>query len=692
MPDHILDDMDLPFSSENESLETISNNKLKPLFDTNKFEIRDEVKRDKGIDLSIEVKKEKSNGEIVYTNFRFVVQLKATSSRLKNGDGSISLSVKTSNINYLLNNGMPAYYILYDSSDDKFYLKHLNEFIHELEKSNPEWIAQANHTIRFHQNISNDIIGKIYEDTLKRGVLSRKISERILWDGVGTQLNTNIIISSDLQVSNDEEIMTLIEKTGFHLINEGRWNEIIEMHQRASGRVANSKLYNLILGTANYYTGYLMDAISFFRRAKLAEGTIDKSLEKHLKYFETSAKRIVGIINEDEYGDIITELVGEDDLGFHVLMEKYRMSIFKSEKSEIAETHITYIRKLVEIINNPKASVGVQLNAGAEKILFQGFYNNLQFVTSVASINGYEANHSPNKGMRAELAVTMIEANANWYKEVQELKDKAEGVKNWFAYFTIMLNEVQIRYKFYVYATQVQVKKEISEFDNVNMSDKIETMDVLLSMLDEAESFFSKVGHIQNISAVLASRYEIVHFLNKLDEADEILNKLEDIVETYDVKEQREKLSFLKLNGPTHVVNQKLLNDTVVKAEKIYEELEQLRNKMIEIDKNESEHNQKEFEDGYLIQLFPIGYFKFPKSKKDFVFDIIHASKDAQLTINNILLFGAIPIANIYYTKVEQEGFIDGKMADCGLDSWRNLYRVRKAFFDNGFQRIELNI
>ncbi|MEJ7678747.1 MAG: hypothetical protein WKG06_12990 [Segetibacter sp.] len=53
-------------------------------------------------------------------------------------------------------------------------------------------------------------------------------------------------------------------------------------------------------------------------------------------------------------------------------------------------------------------------------------------------------------------------------------------------------------------------------------------------------------------------------------------------------------------------------------------------------------------------------------------------------------LFGfIIPIANIFYNEVTQEGPLDGNLADKGIESWRNIYRVRKAFYENDFYRNE---
>jgi len=57
------EDANLPKVNPNESLETISNNFFRSLFPVEKFEIRAETDRDKGIDFHIELKKELASGD-----------------------------------------------------------------------------------------------------------------------------------------------------------------------------------------------------------------------------------------------------------------------------------------------------------------------------------------------------------------------------------------------------------------------------------------------------------------------------------------------------------------------------------------------------------------------------------------------------------------------------------------------------
>jgi hypothetical protein len=90
--------LSLPASSFQETLETISRNKLALQLDPTLFEPRFETIRDKGIDMTVEIKQ---NG--YYTNFRFAIQLKSTASVKPGKDGTLSYPIEISNLNYLLN-------------------------------------------------------------------------------------------------------------------------------------------------------------------------------------------------------------------------------------------------------------------------------------------------------------------------------------------------------------------------------------------------------------------------------------------------------------------------------------------------------------------------------------------------------------------------------------------------------------
>jgi hypothetical protein len=136
----------LPKSDASANLETLSRNKFREMFSAHDFEIRDELQHDKGVDLSLEIKSNANN-----TNIRFPVQLKATQSIEKNTDGSISFAIKVSNLNYLLNDGLPAFYVLYHQPENVFYYERAQEVEKLLREKYPDNDYPDTFTFRFNK-------------------------------------------------------------------------------------------------------------------------------------------------------------------------------------------------------------------------------------------------------------------------------------------------------------------------------------------------------------------------------------------------------------------------------------------------------------------------------------------------------------------------------------------------------------
>jgi hypothetical protein len=117
--------------------------------------------------------------------------------------------------------------------------------------------------------------------------------------------------------------------------------------------------------------------------------------------------------------------------------------------------------------------------------------------------------------------------------------------------------------------------------------------------------------------------------------------------------------------------------------------METLVNEMTKMD--EEERKQKRPKTKYLhIHLFPIGYFQFPEKSTDKVYEILNIQNpDLKKHFDHLFTF-VIPIVNIYYSEITEEGPRDGKLAHNGIENFRNIYRVRKSFFENKFFRDEL--
>ncbi len=89
------------------------------------------------------------------------------------------------------------------------------------------------------------------------------------------------------------------------------------------------------------------------------------------------------------------------------------------------------------------------------------------------------------------------------------------------------------------------------------------------------------------------------------------------------------------------------------------------------------------------IEVFPIGNFRFPYSKLEIIFDIFNIeNEEVKENLNSFFSNKIVPIINVFYEKIEQEGYQEGHDACKSLMDYERLYRRRKFFFENNFFRI----
>ncbi|MDP1814569.1 MAG: DUF4365 domain-containing protein [Leadbetterella sp.] len=681
--DKILNEMNLPWACSNETLEIISNNYFRPLFNPDNFLIRPEAERDKGIDHHIEIKKSNK-----YLNFRFVIQLKATDSKDFNNDGSISLQLDTSNINYLLNNPMPAFYVLFFKETNSFYYESINDFAQSLYKKDANWNTQPSHVLRFSKPFNELAIEEIFQLTLKKGKFQRTINEKVIAQSLTVYSRDKIIIDTDFNVADDGEIRKLIEGIGLEMINEGKWKDLIYVHKKASGNVASTSKYNLVLGIANYYCGNLMDALSFFKTATNLKSELTVDFTNHLLFFETTVKYSIGLISYEEYDRKMQQLESADNVGLYIKLEKAKRNYIESLSINSNDRYDNFVSDINTIITDPKASDSIKLNAKCELILFEGYKNNIEYIKGVSMINALDKSIGPNIQLRIDSAKRFISANETWFENVQQLKEDAINTKNRFAYYIALINEVKITYEFDVYTSNIFVIQDIPEFPKPEIPDKEPFFERMLEKISKAVSYFYQIGHIENIVAALSTKYEILHYLNRIEDAEKILCDLESIVEYCDLTEQRKKLAILKNNGATHQHFKVWMDKIFIESDAKKREYDEMKSEMIKMDEEESKIKMEPSTNSFHIHLFPIGYFQFPIEQKENVYEILNLVHEAKNRFDEMFKV-VIPVANIYYNPITQVGYVDGKLADTGIEVWRNIFRVRKSFYENKFYRYE---
>lgn len=683
MKEDLLNEMDLPLTNPNEELETISRNKFKPLFDITLFEIRSEDYRDKGIDFHIEIKKSKK-----YTNFRFAIQLKATDVKDFNNDGSISVQINTSNINYLLNFGMPSFYVLYLSKLDAFFYEDLNDFLMDLSEKDPQWYSQSTHVLRFSKRLSQEGIKLMYDTVLKKGIFQREINEKLALQTNIVNKGDRLTIDPDLSISDDKEIRELIENLGLYLINETRWTEIILLHKKTSRSIVSTAKYNLVLGIAYYYNSQLFEALLFLSAASKQNKELPNDLIIHLSYFEATVKFSIGLISQEQYSAQLNEFEKETSIGLYIKLEKAKQMYIDALDKNSPNCYEEFVAKVNNLINDRDANKSFTLFAKCELILHEGSRNNMDYVREIALINGIEEKSGPSLMLRLEFARAFIQKNKQWADNATSLKKEAFESNNHLAFYNALINEVRVYYEFHSFASNITIEKELPGYPKQELPSSEDFLNDMLQRINKATDYYTKVGHTENILISLSLKYEILHFLNQITSADEILKEIENIIVAYDLEQQRKKLQFLKDEGPTHIRFKKWMEEARnnSKSDKLL--YDKMVSEMGEMDASENSNIIKTEGQIDIIQLFPIGFFQFPKSELQNVLLILNANSDELIsTIKNFLDNGIIPVINIYSNIITEEGYKNGHYEDKGIDSWKNIFRIRKAFYDHKYYR-----
>ena len=175
-----------------------------------RFQFRDERKSDMGVDGSLEVKIDGHS-----TNFWAQVQLKATDSPSTNADGSVSLRVEPSNVNYLLNGQSPLY-ILWIAPRNELRFLWARDERKRLDAINPKWMGQETITLRF-VNLLAAGLNEIHDRVLGDGRLQRKTCD-ILARAATAEPVTISIDPQSLSVTDPDQLHAWLNESGLSLV------------------------------------------------------------------------------------------------------------------------------------------------------------------------------------------------------------------------------------------------------------------------------------------------------------------------------------------------------------------------------------------------------------------------------------------------------------------------------------------
>lgn len=545
MKQYNFDNVNLPKVNPNEDLETISNNFFRPLFDVNKFEIRSETARDKGIDFHIELKKKQSTGDSVYTNFRFAVQLKATEFIEANTDGSFSIQIYSSNINYLLNNGMPAFYVFYHKTTHSFYYESVNNFFADLQKKNPDWSKQEKYSLRFSKLLDNTAISSIYEETFDNGILFRNLNQHLKFTVSIDNKSSGIVIDQNNEIYSIAENINYLDQFGQELINGQHFNFIVEIEQRTHPRLEATPKFNLVCGIAYFQCGNLFKAMELLKLAKKKSESFEPDIQAMLTYTLLNAKFLLGIMNKQDFEEEIDKITENQDSGIFFEIEKAYNKLSSNEvKSAIGiktfyET-ITDILKKKEDNNHIRITAYAKILDAEAVILFHDL--TLNFTYFIGCVK---------EPLQTKTYLQWLELEAAYLQRLDALTAFALKNKYFLGVSNLLSAKIEWNYKKIFYSHLLSHwKKKTFELNKPLNSEDLNTLMRGCEEFDKILGTYEMLGHRENMISCLNNKYKILHFIGQSEEVELTKTKILEIIESNDFAGLKTQYNDM-INGQT---------------------------------------------------------------------------------------------------------------------------------------------
>jgi hypothetical protein len=647
---HNIKNIKLPKDSRNEQLEVISNNYFCPLFDETRFILKPEY-IDNGVDFRIELKEDGNK-----IGFGLNFQLKSTESIERNLDGTYSKSIETSNVEYLLNNGQSAFYGFYILSENAFYYEDLYHVLFLLNKKNENWQEQSHHTIRFSKRLTIESINEIYQIAYERGLMLRKMHSALAENLNNVERNEKIIIDNKGNLNTDLEIENFIEDYGWLMNDQCKWHEIIELHKKCSVGAKKSALYYFLVGLSYSYIGEYFKALDFMKNAFENMEELEEYVKDYVIYAYNELQFLFGLVTVEKYKKELEKISkGSYIRSYFELeeIEKLIPNLFSSKEFGCKE----YEDRISSFLEREDLTENIRIQA---KIGFAE-YSGQRLICLVPSLLVFDTQ--------------LLESNfSSLNKLYKELLIEVQKEDKFFLAHTCTLKHNKFLIEFEA-VCKPQIKTALGPdlFEEIQQS-------LFLSY-----KYFHNIGHIYNQIYSLTILLETFELLGKKDKREEVVNALNSYAERYNNPELKKKIDFT-ISGGTFT-KYMLEKAKAIKNSEI--EIEKMRDELIKMDEEERDKKYSS-KDSYVINIFAAGYFQIPKDYIDKCFEILNIDSNVKERLTWYFNQNIVPVINPYTVEIKSEGYEGGNLEYKGVESYKNMYRIRKAFFENKFYKTDI--
>jgi hypothetical protein len=417
----------LPQSRRNKHLETLSRRALEAVLPPDCFTFRDEPVGDAGVDGALEVLVNSRD-----TNLRAQVQLKATDSTAINADGSVSLLIDTSNLNYLLNGPSPLY-VLFVAPRNELRFAWARDEWRRLQRTNPDWAEQVSVTIRFERLLTTAALDEIHARIRREALSHRRTLESLTLATLAERVeHVTLRIDAEMLTSlGADEAAPLLLTAGTTLVSSGFASTVLDLCALVprSSEAGQSPRLHLLAAYACYTLGWRQTARGHVAEASRRASDLSREDKRFLRLLRAACELEDGALISEGYegqfyppgpdGDESGDVADPYDLG-HRLHYLHHALWQESDFSRRRPAHLGDERPAARIMASSDTSASFRLNAELTLLHAEGIQMMADFFEATRS-------HGPRRAMGGPVDLPALVADlaakhATWESQVEDAR------------------------------------------------------------------------------------------------------------------------------------------------------------------------------------------------------------------------------------------------------------------------------
>lgn len=390
----------LPSRPRQHVLESESRSSFDNILPKSIFLSRDEVS-DYGVDKVLEA----ISSEGQPTNYRLYVQIKSSESVTPNSDGSFSLALDITNINYLLNqpNGIFVFFL---ADRNRFLWAYVREVCKACSENgiDPHTTSQKSFSFRFTRALDGAAFQSIHADVMKNGALMRNLADAMIYSVREEGLDAAILLEQE-RVTDIAALVIAIRDGGVALMNERDIGLLIRQIDMVPAKYRTEHGFAAIAAYAMFYAGRTRDAMSWLPDetacSQLPPEQRSIGIILHLHF-----QHVMGALSHDDYLKKLSSFEDDSFFGLQTRIERLRRAAMTSRDEEDALCAAEELEACL-----------AQLRAHPEA----GGYVNLSLDCLQWEVGGYLRNHEMLKEFFIQKARMRVDPGGVDFRRLQQL-------------------------------------------------------------------------------------------------------------------------------------------------------------------------------------------------------------------------------------------------------------------------------